>query len=161
MAPATAQDDTAAPPAARYLENLKQCQTIQPDAERLACYDQAVGRVVAASDEGEVRLIDREDVQKTRRRLFGFTLPDLNLFGGDDEGDMEMLESTVKRVVSIRRDTIVFEIEEGSIWQIDDAPPRVLRKLDSGTPVVFKKAALGSYFIRVDGQTGVKGKRIE
>ncbi|MCR2834849.1 hypothetical protein [Parerythrobacter lacustris] len=161
MAPAIGQDDAAAPPAVNYLENLKQCQAIEADADRLACYDQAVGRVVTASEEGEVRLVDREDVQKTRRRLFGFTIPDLGIFGGDDEGDMAMLESTVKRVVSIRRDTIVFEIEEGSIWQIDDAPPRVLRRLDSGTPVVFKKAALGSYFIRVDGQTGVKGKRIQ
>lgn len=160
-AAAIAQDDANAPPAANYLENLKQCQAIESDAERLACYDQAVGRVVTASEEGEVRLVDREDVQKTRRRLFGFTLPDLGIFGDDDEGDMETLESTVKRVVSIRRDTIVFEIEEGSIWQIDDAPPRVLRKLGAGTPVVFKKAALGSFFIRVDGQTGVKGKRVQ
>ena len=34
-------------------------------------------------------------------------------------------------------------------------PPRV------GDEVVFKKAALGSYFIRIAGQTGVKGRRIE
>ncbi len=161
IAPVTAQDDAAAPAADNYLENLKQCQAIQSDADRLTCYDLVVGRVVTASEEGEVRLVDREDVQKTRRRLFGFTIPDLGIFGGDDEGGMDILESTVKRVVSIRRDTIVFEIEEGSIWQIDDAPPRVLRRLDTGTPVVFKKAALGSYFIRVDGQTGVKGKRIQ
>ena len=30
-----------------------------------------------------------------------------------------------------------------------------------GDAVVFKRAAMGSYFIRIDGQMGVKGKRID
>ncbi len=156
-----AQDaDTAEPD---HLEALKTCQEIVDPTARLTCFDRAVATMVAATDEGKLRLVDEEDVRKTRRRLFGFSLPDIGIFGGGDgeDDELDMLESTVTRIVSIYRDTVVFEIEEGSVWQMSDAPARIIRRLDPGTPVVFKKAALGSYFIRVDGQTGVKGKRIE
>ncbi|MCP5384290.1 MAG: hypothetical protein H6920_07185 [Sphingomonadaceae bacterium] len=156
-----AQEQPSTAAETNYLESLKACQNITSDAERLECYDEAVGRVVTASDEGEVRLVDRDDVEKTRRGLFGFTLPKLRLFGDGEEGEMDLLESKVTRVISVRGDTVVFEIEEGSVWRMTDAPARVIRRLEVGAPVVFKKAALGTYFIRVDGLTGIKGKRIE
>lgn len=146
-----------------HIEALKACQDITDPTSRLNCFDRAVSTMVSATEEGELQLVDKEDVTKTRRRLFGFSLPNLGIFGGGDgeEDELDMLESTVTRVISVRGDKVVFEIEEGSIWQISDAPARIIRRIDRGTPVVFKKAALGSYFIRVDGRTGVKGKRIE
>ena len=157
---ASAQDADGAKP--DHLDALKACQGIADPSARLTCFDSAVAIMVAATDEGKLRLVDEEDVRKTRRRLFGFSLPDLGIFGGDGEDDeLDMLESTITRVVSVYRDTVVFEIEEGGVWQMSDAPARIIRRMESGTPVVFKKAALGSYFIRVDGQTGVKGRRIQ
>lgn len=159
--PANAQDGSTAEAAGNYLESLKSCQAIETDAERLKCYDTAVGRVVAASEEGEVRLVDREDVKKTRRRLFGFSIPDLGIFGGGDEEDMDLLQSKVTRIVSTGRKSVTFEIEEGSVWTISDTPARVMRRLEPGASVEFKKAALGSFFIRVEGLTGVKGRRVQ
>ncbi len=52
------------------------------------------------------------------------------------------------------------KIEEGSVWQIDSAPSR-LRMPRPGDEIVLKKASLGSFFIRIAGQIGVKGKRVE
>ena len=53
-----AQEQPSTAAETNYLESLKACQNITSDAERLECYDEAVGRVVTASDEGEVRLVE-------------------------------------------------------------------------------------------------------
>jgi hypothetical protein len=162
FAPAAWAEDRQ-PPASEYVEGLRACQAIVEPGARLACYDAAAGRMVAAAEQGEVRVVDREDVERTRRRLFGFSLPDIGIFGGGKESgeddELDMLESTI---TSARRvgDDWVFTIEEGdAVWQISN-PPMRLARLKPGDKVVFKKAALGSYFIRIDGQIGVKGTRI-
>ena len=89
-----------------YIANLRACQAITDPTLRLTCYDQAVGEVVTASDEGDVRIVDREDVKKTRRNLFGFSLPDLGIFGGDDDEEEESIRFVVdKRTHSMRKES--------------------------------------------------------
>ncbi|MXO89479.1 hypothetical protein [Pontixanthobacter aquaemixtae] len=141
-----------------YIAGLKACQSISEAAERLACYDAAVGKVVEASDEGEVQIVDREQAKKTRRSLFGFSLPDLGIFGGDD--DDELFESTITSVAISGRNTVLITIEDGdAVWRIPGAKQRTMNA-KPGDKVVFKEASLGSYFIRINGQIGVKGRRI-
>lgn len=153
------------PSESEYLQALRSCQPLADAAARLACYDAAVGRVVAASEEGEVSFVDREDVERTRRRLFGFSLPDIGIFGGgsddgDEDEELDMLESTITSARRTSDDAWIFTIEEGdAVWQIRNAPMR-LGRLKPGDKVVFKKAALSSYFIRVNDQIGVKGVRV-
>lgn len=142
-----------------YLDRLAECRGIvDPDA-RLACYDREVGAVVAASEEGEVRLVDREEVRQTRRRLFGFTIPK-NLFGGGDDEEMDLLETTITHVRQSGRRDFFITTEEGSVWKIP-SPPMRFAPPKAGQKVVFKSAAVGSYFIRINGQMGVKGVRVE
>lgn len=158
---AKAQNSPEAQP--DYLEQLKNCQTLTDDTLRLECYDKAVGQVVTASDEGEVRIIDKEDVEKTRKGLFGFSLPDLGLFKGKDgeDSEQELLESVVKSVRVQGRNTVFLTIEEGNaVWRIPGADSKVLRT-KPGDTVVLKKAALGSYWIRINGRNGVKGRRVQ
>lgn len=159
-ASALAQDDDAGDTPNQF-DAMTACRDIADDSARLACYDNAIASVVAATESGELQIVDRDDVRKTRRRLFGFSLPDIGLFGGgDDEDDeLDMLETTVTSVRQLRRDAWVFQTEEGAVWQINDAPMR-LRGPQVGQTVVFKKASFGSYFIRINGQIGVKGRRI-
>jgi hypothetical protein len=152
-----------AAPQPDYLAALKSCQAVATDAERLACFDRAVATMVTAADGGEVRLVDQEEVRKTRRRLFGFSLPDIGLFGDNDGEDDELdtLQSTITSVRYSRSDAFTFQIEEGgATWQVSNAPAR-LRPVKPGDKVEFKKAALGSYFIRINGQIGVKGRRVQ
>lgn len=147
-----------------YVEALRGCQAVVEAGARLACYDAAVGRVVAASEKGEVRLVDREDVERTRKRLFGFSLPDIGIFGDRDDADdndeeLDMLESEVT-AAQRSGDDWIFTIAEGdAVWQIQN-PPMRLARIKPGDKVVFKKASLGSYFIRLNGQIGVKGTRL-
>ena len=152
--PANAQDSKED---SEYIAGLKACQTIADDTERLSCYDNAVGTVVTAADEGTVRIVDKEQVKKTKRGLFG-----LNIGGlfGDDEGDeLDLLETTVT-AVSVSGNTVIITVEEGdAVWRIKNAKSRI-KRTKPGDTVVFKKASLGSYFVRINGKTGVRGSRI-
>lgn len=152
--PAAGQDQTAQD---RYLDELRACQAIESDPARLACFDKSVGSIVSATQSGELQVVEKEQLEKTRRGMFGFTLPKLGLFSGKD--DLELLQSTITGVKGTRGGWII-TIEEGSVWQMNNVPSR-LNAPQVGDPVEFKKAALGSYFIRIDGQIGVKGRRIE
>lgn len=156
------QDNSAS---AVHISTLRACQAEQDPTLRLSCYDRAVGAVLQSEDSGEIQLVDKEAIKKTRRRLFGFTLPDLGLFGekdkrSEEDRELEILQSTITSVRYVRNSTVIFTIEEGdAVWQISKAPMRLAR-VKAGDSVEFKKAALGSYFIRINGQIGVKGKRI-
>lgn len=152
--------DAAKPP--EYLDDLKQCQSIAEDIARLACYDSAVGRVVTATEEGKVRLIDKEDVEETRRGLFGFSLPKLKLFGDEEEGaELDILQTIVTKVNFEGRNTVLLTVEEGgAVWRIPGADYRTLQT-KPGDAVEFKKASLGSYFIRINGRMGIKGRRVQ
>ena len=147
---------------ADYIEALKECRAIADAAERLACYDAKVGSMVSASEAGDVRIVDRDDVRRTRRQLFGFTVPDLDILEGDeqDKEASEVLETTITGARQLSSKAWRFTTDEGAVWEIANAPRR-LAPIKPGDSVMFKKASLGFYFIRINGQMGVKGKRVE
>ena len=158
-APASAQEQVV-PNSENTIAQLKNCRALSDAAERLACYDREVGAVIDATDEGTLQVMDRQDVEETRRSLFGFSLPKIKLFGSDDGEEITELETTITNARREGRESWIFTTTEGSVWRIAETkmgwrPPR------EGQPVVLKKASLGSYFIRVNGQIGVKGKRVE
>lgn len=154
---ASAQDGDAAGELNQF-ERMTACREIADDTARLACFDSTLAEVIAATESGDLQVVDEEDVRRTRRSLFGFSLPRIGLFGGDDEPD-DLLETTITSVRQVRSDEWVFQTEEGAVWRIQNAPRR-LRDPEAGQTVVFKRASFGSYFIRINGQMGVKGKRI-
>ena len=145
-----------------YLGALKTCRAISDEAERLACYDAKVGAMVTASDAGDMRIVDRDDIRRTRRQLFGFTLPDLDLLKGDttDTQTGDLFETTITGARRLSAKEWRFTTEEGAVWEITSAPQR-LAPIKAGDTVVFKGASFGFYFIRINGQMGVKGKRIQ
>lgn len=157
-APSAAQESGQPDP----LAPLKTCQAESDAMARLACYDAAVKDIVAASDQGELRVIDAEAVRKTRRGLFGFSLPDLGIFGGgDDEPEFSSIETSVTSVRYSTPRSFTFRIEEGNaLWEVPDAPRRLLT-IKPGYKVLIEKGALGSYFIRFNDWPGVRGRRIE
>lgn len=160
--PAFAQDKAQD----KYLDSLRKCQALTDNAERLDCFDKAVSTIIAASDSDDLRIVDREEVRDTRRKLFGFSLPDLGIFGrregrGEDakEDELEVLQTTITSV----RPTgtgYVLTTAEGAKWQIDNVPRRLLSP-KPGQSLEIRNAALSAYFLRINGQGGVKGRRIE
>jgi len=119
--------------------------------------------MLAASDQGELRVVDREEVRQTRRKLFGFSLPDFGIFGGGDrdaaEEKVESLETTIAKVRASDYGGWVLVTAEGAVWQIDNAPRRLMTP-KVGQPLEIRSGALSSYFLRINGQPGVKGRRV-
>jgi hypothetical protein len=161
-APLAATDE---PAESAYITALRACQAKTDPGERLACYDAEVAKVTAASSAGEVRVVDREAVRQTRRKLFGFALPDLGIFGGksdkDDPAqadDFDALETTIAGVRA-QKGTYIITTAEGAQWQLDEMPARLMSP-KIGQKLEIRAAAFGSYFLRIDGQKGVKGRRV-
>lgn len=148
---------------AALLDGLRGCRAIAGAAERAACYDSAAGALIGAVEAGDVRLVDREEVRKTRRQLFGLTLPETTLLKPDkrDEAEesSELFETTIASGRQVGPATWRFTTAEGAVWEINN-PPRKIAPIMPGDKVVFKKASLGYYFIRINGQIGVKGRRV-
>lgn len=161
--PAIAQEKQASP---SYVDEMRRCASISNDDARLACFDAASAELVADFDSGEVRLVRTEEVEKTRRGVFGFSIPSIRLFGGrDDEGDdvqpLDKMTSTITRVWRYGDDDYRIQIEEGdAIWEMTNTPSR-FREPKVGDSVELEKAAMQSYWVRVNGRLGVKGRRIQ
>ena len=154
--PAHAQETSADEP----LQDLRECQAVANPEERLICFDTAVSQLVQASEAGDLRVVDREDIRETRRGLFGFSMPKLGLFRGSEDEDVDrVLNSTITEVRQVGRESYLLTIAEGSRWRVNDAPRRF--RPEAGDAVDFERAALGSFWVRVNGTPGVKGRRVE
>lgn len=141
--------------------DLVACQDIDDASARLACYDAKVDVLDKAAASGDIVLTDKASIKEARRGLFGFTLPKIKIFGGgDDEEDIKEIE-TVAESASISSSGKWFLIlQDGAHWlQIDNQT--INRKPGSGYKVRIRKAAMGSYFVNIDGAPAIRMKRVE
>lgn len=157
--PATAATRTPA-----VLQALGDCRALTDNAARLACYDKAAAGIADATAKREIVVLDREEVRATRKGLFGFTLPKLNFFGSDkdakdDTGREEIAEIdvVVKSARPFGYQLWRMTMEDGAVWVTNEASTLITPR--AGSKVHIKRAALGSYFIKVDGSRAVKGRR--
>lgn len=156
--PASAADE---PPAA--VRALGACRTIADNVQRLACYDREAPALLQSVEKKETVVLDRQEVRKTKRSLFGFTLPRLPFFGGDKEDDakeeaeFQQIEAPIKTVRSIGYGKSRFTLEEGAVWETTEGLNAFPKP---GETVVIKKGLMGSYFIRFKGNRSVKGMRV-
>jgi hypothetical protein len=153
---------SAAPAPSPVLVRLESCRSISDASARLACFDRESAALVSAVHTGNVAVVDQGQMREARRSLFGFQMPKLPFFAGDKSADTasDQLESTVRSVEGIGRDRYRVTIADGAVWETIDSPMR-LAEPRPGNRIVIKKASLGSYFLRFDGQLGVKGRRVK
>ena len=142
---------------------LETCTAITDDAERLACFDREVGALGGATADGAVRVVETDDIKKARKKLFGYSLPNVGLFASDGEEDEEAskrLTSTVTKVRQVSSKEWHFWIKEGNAkWRVKSTSVR-FRAPKVGDEVEFKPATMGTYWIRLNGRKGARGNRI-
>jgi hypothetical protein len=157
-APATAQKK-AAPSV--LVQALAQCRGQTDDAARLRCYDRAAAALTDAAAQGAVVVVDREDVRKTRRSLFGFSLPKLPFFSSDDSQNDQADEITARIATAgpIGYGKFRVKLEDGALWETTEGST-VVRPPKAGNEVVIKKGPLGSYMMRIAGQRAIRAKRV-
>jgi hypothetical protein len=153
-APAAAADE---PPAA--IKALGACRAIADNAQRLACYDQAAGSLLQSVERKETVVLDKQAVTKTKRSLFGFSLPKLPFFGGDkdEKEEFTQIEEPMKTVRSIGLGRFRFTLNDGATWETTEGINAFPKP---GQKVLIKKGLMGSYFIRFEGNRSVKGRRV-
>lgn len=154
-----------AQPRPEILQTLVNCRTVADSAARLTCYDTQVARLDAAESRKELVVVDKEEIKKARRGLFGLSLPDLGgLFGGGDEkkdeplGSVSEIESTIKSARTDQFGNWSIVIADGARWV--QTEPKSMRDPKLGQPIKIRKAALGSFMANINGQTGFKVKRV-
>ena len=141
---------------------LEACRQIPDAAQRVACYDAASSALVNATTTGQVRVVDQNEVRRARRSLFGFSLPRLPWFSGDDSQNEpdQRLDSTIKSawlLTNVGRYRIV--LADNAVWETTESKVNWIAPRP-GQKITILKGLMGNYFIKVDGQVGVRGRRI-
>ena len=157
--PATAQQQQQERPP--VLTRVVQCRTIASTAERLACYDREVAAMDAAEASRELVVMDRQQVRRARRSLFGLSLPDLGIFGGDEESDEESarIESTVRSASQTGNGKWIIVLADGARWlQVDSRNLAIEPR--PGHSIRIRRALMGSYLANVNGQVAIRVRRV-
>lgn len=143
------------------LRNLTDCRRLTDDAARLRCFDAAAAALTDAAGSGKVVVVEREDVRRVRRSLFGFSLPRVPFFSGDDSADDAQEEITAKIAAagSLGYDKYQIRLEDGALWQTTEGSSAIDAP-KAGDTVVIKRGPLGSYMMRIAGQRAVRAKRV-
>ena len=141
----------------KIFENVVQCRSIQDSAQRLACYDRNVAALDTAQKSNELYVADKAAMKEARRGLFGFSLPNLKIFGDEDLGNLDKLESTIAGVGSGQRGYIII-LPDGARWAQTDK--KYMDKPKIGAKIKIEKAMLGSYMASVNGKPGFRVERI-
>ena len=150
--------EAGAPPP--QVNALLACRSVTDSAERLACYDKAAAGISEAVAKKDIVVYDREAVRKTKRGLFGFSLPNLGIFGDDsDEVEVKQIDGEIVSTARNADGGYIFRLADGSRWSQMDGKPIALPP-EHGDKVVVRKGMLGSYILSVAKQPGVKVKRI-
>ena len=163
-APASAKskpDKYAAAPSP-LVTAIDRCRQITDPTQRLACYDSAAEALVTAAKSGAVAVVDQNEIRKARHSLFGFTLPKIPFFSGDETADeaQRQLDSTITSVQALNNGYYRIVIaDNNAVWETSesnisfDMPRR-------GQKITIVRGALGNYFLRINGQVGVRGRRV-
>lgn len=148
------------PPVPAEFTRVVACSSITDPAQRLACFDREVAAMNEAQRKGDLVAVDRSQIRKTRRSLFGLALPDLGVFGDDSDEAASEITTTLKRVSQTPDGKWIFDLAEGGRWlQLDSREFIVDPK--PGHSIRIRRAALGSYLANVNKQIAVRVRRVQ
>ena len=148
----------------RILQSLSECRRIAAPESRLDCFDKMAAALEQAVKSKEVTVVDRQDIRRARRSLFGFVLPQTGLFGGSDGDErgnaagFEELETTIVSARAVANSRFELRLADGdAVWVTTDPLSFAPR---SGAKIRIRKGALGNYFLAIAGERTVRGVRL-
>lgn len=146
---------------AKVVQDVTACRAIENAEERLACFDAASKSLEAATDSQEVVVVERAEVEKTKRKRFGFSIPDFGLFSrGDDDPDrIDSVDSTLKAATPFGYRRWELALADGSVWETVEASSRLRPR--KGDEVQIERAALGSFLATIEDSAAVRVRRIK
>ena len=142
---------------------VQACQSIREDSARLACYDKTATALVTATTQGDVAIVDKNQVRQVRRSLFGFSLPKMPFFSGSKmqsaDEEPKRLESTLASFHSLANGFFGFTLTNPqSTWETTEGSS--LFEPKAGSKVIIERGSLGSYYAEIGGQQWVHVRRV-
>jgi hypothetical protein len=101
---------------------------------------------VAVSN-GAVTIVGREEIQRTRRSLFGLRLPATPLLGDANKTGATSIATTIRAVHPFERDKWILELADGAVWQTTEGDTRSVEPRPNDA-VVIRRGSLGSYILK-------------
>jgi hypothetical protein len=141
------------------IDAVAACRSVADEKARLACYDAAGARLAEAVRSKELVVLDRQEIRETRRSLFGFSVPNIPLFRGESGEQESKLETTIAGVVPLGGGKWQIKLEDGAVWQTNETRLG-LDDPKQGQKIVIQRGTLGNYFLRINGQRGIRGRRV-
>lgn len=148
----------------KVMESLSQCRAISAPDARLACFDAAAAAIETAVKAKDVTIVDRQDIRRARKSLFGFSVPHIPLFGGGDRDggpktdDFTELNTMIASARPMDNGRIELRLADSdAVWMTTDPmsfPPK------AGAKVRIRQGAMGNYFIAINGERSVRGIRV-
>jgi len=148
----------AASPGQDVVRSLAQCRAIADRDARLACYDRAAAAVDEAQRKKDIVILDRQEVRRAKRSMFGFSLPSIKLFGdGEDDEQLKQLVGTLRSATGLPGGMMRFTLDDGGTWETTE---QALVRLREGDVVTIKAGPLGSYIATAPGRRAVRVHRV-
>ncbi|HEX5008504.1 MAG TPA: hypothetical protein VFV70_15425 [Hyphomonadaceae bacterium] len=152
------------------LEKVYACAGITDSQQRLACYDSAVAGLKHAESAGGLAVVNREQIEKAEKEAFGLPTPSLSVLAesarstsapaADKPKALERVTFPVKSVSKGPDGKYRFVMENGQEWRQTDSI--ILPAIGKGPwQAEIRKAAIGSYMLKLDDRTAVRVKRME
>jgi hypothetical protein len=143
----------------KVYSDIVACRALADAATRLQCYDAASKSLEEATESRQVVLLDQGEVRKTKRSLFGFSLPKIPFFGeSDEEQDEEykQIEGEIEAIQALSNGRYQFAVNDAGTWQTTEGSWLILK---NGQKFKIKRGAVGSYMLVVNGRA-IRVKRV-
>lgn len=153
------------------LDKVYACAGIFDSAQRLACYDSAVAGLKQAESSGGLAVVNREQIERAEKEAFGLATPSLSALAesarstaaapaAEKSKTLDRVTFPVKSVTTGPDGRYRFVMENGQEWRQTDGIK--LPAIGKGPwQAEIRKAAVGSYMLKLDNRTAVRVKRVE
>ena len=154
------------------LDKIYACSAVTDGVERLACFDAAVVGLKQAEATGGVAVVDRAQIERAEKEAFGIASPSLSAIaesarassrpipGGVQAKALDIVTFPVKSVAKGPDGLYRFTMQNGQVWrQMDGIKLPAIGK--GPWQAEIRKAAIGSFMLKLDDRTAVRVKRME
>lgn len=149
----------ATPDRPNAVEEITDCRRITDPAQRLACFDRAAGALEQQTEQREIIVLDREQIEESRRESFGLrssTPPAIANIPVREE--IDQVESTITSLRPAGYAKWTFALANGSRWETIQADPTFEPR--TGDSIRIERAAFGSFRASVRGGRLLRVRRI-
>lgn len=147
------------------LDKVYACAAKTADAERLACYDAAIGDLKQAQTTGGIAVVNSAQIAAAEKEAFGLEAPSLSQLARSaspttNTPDLERVDVTIKTAERRANGSFRFTLDNGQVWEQIDTY-ELGRTLTTPVQAEIRKASLNSFMLKPANRSAVRVRRIK